>query len=94
MIERFWGAPAGGAQPRWDEAMFTAYTLILGEMGAPLPADRWAQAVLQPDAARRPPSGSHVVEELVALDEQVFVIETTPLGVAVNVGPGTRPGAP
>jgi hypothetical protein len=45
-VERFWGAPVGGAPPRWDEAAFTSYTLLMGEMGAPLPADPWAQAVL------------------------------------------------
>jgi Trk K+ transport system NAD-binding subunit len=117
MIERHWGAPPGGVQPRWDEAMFTAYTLLLGEMGAPLPADPWAQAVLylmplfgivfvaegvlklgftvfnKRDNAEEwirimaSKSRDHVVlcglgsvgfrvlEELLALDEQVFVIE-------------------
>ncbi|MDP2309253.1 MAG: NAD-binding protein [Pseudomonadota bacterium] len=117
IIERTWGAPPGGAQPRWDEAMFTAYTLLLGEMAAPLPADPWAQAVLylMPlvgivfvaegiiklgftvfDKRANAEEwirimaqnsrghvvvcglgtvGFRVVEELLALDEQVFVIE-------------------
>ncbi len=117
LIERHWGAPPGGVSPRWDEAMFTAYTLLLGEMGAPLPADPWAQAVLylmplfgivfvaegvlklgftvfnKRDNAEEwirimaSKSRDHVVlcglgsvgfrvlEELLALDEQVFVIE-------------------
>jgi voltage-gated potassium channel len=138
VIERFWGAPPGGIQPRWDEAMFTAYCLLMGEIGAPLPAVPWAQAVLylmplvgivfvaegvlklgftvfnkqqnaeewiriMADKSRGHvvvcglgTVGFRVVEELVALDEQVFVIERNgdgefiprarELGVEVLVG--------
>ncbi len=117
VVEKLWGAPPGGQPPRWDEAAFTSYTLLLGEMGAPLPADPWAQAVLylMPivgivfvaegviklgftvfDKREHPEEwirimaeksrdhvilcglgtvGFRVLEELVALDEQVFVIE-------------------
>lgn len=45
-VERYWGAPRGGTAPEWDEAAFTAYALLLGEVGAPLPAEPWAQVVL------------------------------------------------
>ncbi|MFN7147675.1 MAG: potassium channel family protein, partial [Myxococcota bacterium] len=117
VVEKLWGAPPGGQAPRWDEAAFTSYTLLLGEIGAPLPADPWAQAVLylMPlvgivfvaegvlklgftvfDKRAHPGEwirimaeksrghvilcglgtvGFRVLEELVALDEQVFVIE-------------------
>jgi voltage-gated potassium channel Kch len=122
VVEHEWGAPPGGQQPRWDEAAFTSYTMLLGEMGAPLPADPWAQAVLylMPligivfvaegviklgftvfDKREHPEEwirimaeksrghvvlcglgsvGFRVLEELVAVDEQVFVIERDPNG--------------
>lgn len=117
VIERYWGAPRGGEAPQWDEAMFTAYTLLLGEVATTLPADPWAQVVLylMPlvgiifvaegvlklgftvfDKREHPEEwirimaeksrghvilcglgtvGFRVLEELVALGEQVFVIE-------------------
>ncbi len=137
-VERFWGAPAGGVQPRWDEAMFTAYCLLMGEIGAPLPGNPWAQGLLylmplvgivfvaegvlklgftvfnkQQNAEEwirimastsrghvvvcgLGTVGFRVVEELLALDEQVYVIERNAdgefiprareLGVEVLVG--------
>ena len=126
VIERRWGAPPGGVPPRWDEAAFTSYSMLLGETGVALPADPWAQVVLylMPligivfvaegviklgftvfDKREHPEEwvrimaeknrghvilcglgsvGFRVLEELVALDEQVFAIERDPNGEFVQ----------
>ncbi|MFZ5475661.1 MAG: potassium channel family protein [Myxococcota bacterium] len=40
------GAAPGGEAPRWDEAAYLAWYLLLGEMGGPLPEDGLAQALV------------------------------------------------
>lgn len=46
VIFHFLGAPRGGEAPQWDESMFAAYALLMGEVATALPANYWAQAVL------------------------------------------------
>lgn len=46
LVEHYWGAPPGGAPPAWDVAAFQAWAMLLGEIGAELPADPLGQAVL------------------------------------------------
>lgn len=127
VVEHTFGAPPGGEAPGWEEAAFIVWSLMLGEVGAELPADPVGQAALyllplvgvfflaegviklgltvfnkdeQSEAwvsilaaqSRQHlvvcglgTVGFRVVEELLALGEQVFVIERKPDGDYVEL---------
>lgn len=126
-VHHYWGAPAGGTNPSWDEAAYAAYILLMGEVNTALPADPLAQAVLYllpllgillvaegaikvgltvfrkeenaevwidmlADSARNHivlcglgTVGYRTLEELLAMGEQVFVIEKDEKGEFVPI---------
>lgn len=117
VVQRYFGAPPGGVNPTWNEAVFIAYNLLLVEHNVPLPAnlvgelshyllpiagvvvlaegviklgirtfkkevqrEKWMQVLASSSRGHvilcgLGTVGFRVLEELIGLGEQVFVIE-------------------
>lgn len=71
LAHHLYGAPPGGSQPPWSQALFVSYNLLFLEHIAP---------------CRLGTAGYRILEELSALGEQVLVIEVrASLGFQVTV---------